>query len=699
MHLRIALCFFFLSTAVFAGKLEKGFQALDIYNYFEAKNLFEKALKKEVVGASYGLSLIYFRSDNPFYNLDSARNKIVTACDLYPSLPVKKKIYYNSLKIDSLTLYEYREIVGNELFIRAKLNHTVKGYEKFLADNFWSKNVDSVIYLRDHLAFQEATATNTSLAFASFLNSYPNSVLKDDAQAALDRLTYLERTQTNNFIDYVSFVKDFPTSPYRSDSEDQIFEIYTKTNSLESYKNFIATYPENRNVLLAWKKMFSTYLQDDYSIASIQAFQAEFKDYPFQDEIEEQLNQMNNQLYPIKVRNKWGYINAKGDTYIKPMYDMAEQFYEGLAIVGIDGKYGFINKMGELIIDAIFEDAYQINEGHAVVQINEKWGLINRNGEFVIAPAYEDLGNLSEGKCYFLEGDLYGYFDRKGIVRLKPKYTNANNFSNNRAVVSSQGFYGLIDEFGTTYIPYKFERLVKFNEDVYAGQFDGLWGLIKENGDTIVPFIYDYIGEISNNRAIVEKDDMFNFINAQGKVVLVEWIDVYPEYRQLAKFSNNYARIEYDDGENLIDVNGKKLYAANKEEIGVYGDLIAFRKGEKWGYVNKSGTLVIPMNFTSAESFNGKLAKAGGAPLVGIINTKGEYVIDPFFESIEFFNDTLLITKSRGDYGILLTNGDTLLNFHYLSIVPYSKEVLKLQTKEAVFYYQVQQNKFIRKEE
>lgn len=61
-----------LAPAAFAGRIERGFEALRIYNYFKAKQLFEKSLKKAPAGASYGLSIIYYRTDNPFSNIDSA---------------------------------------------------------------------------------------------------------------------------------------------------------------------------------------------------------------------------------------------------------------------------------------------------------------------------------------------------------------------------------------------------------------------------------------------------------------------------------------------------------------------------------------------------------------------------------------------------------------------------------------------------
>ncbi len=689
----------FFSLNLFAGKIEKGFQSLDIYNYFDAKRIFEKALKRDNVAASYGLSIIYLRTDNPFYNLDSAHNCIVRATENYANVKPKKKIKYTKWGADSLGMFEQRELVSNALFSVAKINHTVPVYQQFLDKNPWSKHVDSAVYYRDELAYELAEQTNTAEAFGVFMYDYPNSERSADALASYDRLNYQENTESDNYIDYVRFLVSYPDSPYRSDAEDQIYRIATKTGSLESYKGFIKDHPENRNVPLAWKKMFSTHLQQDYSTNSIQAFLNEFQDYPFKDELMAQLNSVERVLYPIKVRNKWGYIDENEEIYIVPEYEVAEEFYEGLAIVQLEGKYGFVDKTGELVIDAIFDDAYEMSEGHAVVEVDEKWGLINRTGEFVINPSYDDLGNLNEGLCYFSEGDEYGYFDLKGIVRLKLQYSDANDFKNGKAIVSKKDNYGLIDVFGTTSIPFKYTRLKTYSSGVYLAKFGENWGLLSEEEDTILAFDYNFIGKMHNNRAIVEKDGVFNYIDTNGKLILTEWVETYPEYRQLAVFQNAYAKIEYEKGCNLIDTNGRQLFGRNQQNLGDYGTYIAIQKGDKWGYLNKHGRLVIGYNFTAASSFNGKLAKAGGAPLVGIINKKGEYVVGPFFERLEPFNDTVLIAKSRGNYGLLATNGDTLLNFSYISVEPFTNEVVQLETREEIYYYHLKKKKFIRKEE
>ncbi|MBI3135055.1 MAG: WG repeat-containing protein [Bacteroidetes bacterium] len=702
MH-RIALILCLLAAmpaSTFAGKIKKGYQALEMYNYFEAKRLFEKSLKKQPVPASYGLSIIYFRTDNPFHNIDSAYNFVVKAHSAYTQLDDKQKLQCALYGINPSSLDYHRELISGQLFRRAVETGSVAGFDAFIQKNYWSTRIDSAVFMRDSLAFDLAEKNGTSSDYAGFMENYPTSVYADQARARFDQKLYLESTASNTLISYLEFVKKYPENPYRTDAEDRIFEIYTQTGTVQSYEKFIQDSPSNHNVDIAWRKLYNAHVQSNsYSENSLVEFTNTFPEYPFMKELEHEMELANAVFYPVKAGEFWGFIDENANEVIPFIYEEAEAFKEGLALVKTNGKYGYINKAGKLLIQPIYDDALAFNEGHAVVEYRGKLGMINRNGEFIISPRYEDLGNLNNGLAYFLLDSLYGYFDSKGIQRIPPKFTEAFDYMDGKAIVSQNHYYGLIDAFGTTFIPMKYEELRKYRGDVYLALFNGHWGLITVKGDTLLPFAYDYIGETTCNRAIVEKDNQFNYITPKGALVLTTWLPVYAEYRQLAQFKNGYAKIEFEGKYNLVDTTGKKLFAQPKENLGDYSSLIAVSKAGKWGYLNAAGAQVIPYNFTLANSFNGNYAIAGSDPFYGLINKAGQYVIQPFYEELTYLNDTLLIAKSLGNFGVLNQQGDTLLNFVYLKIEPISDTVVKIEQGTAVFYYDLRHNKILRKEE
>src|SRR5215475_737610 len=81
-------------------------------------------------------------------------------------------------------------------------------------------------------------------------------------------------------------------------------------------------------------------------------------------------------LFPILLNKKWGYINADGDVVIKPQFDGAGEFKEGLAVASLDGRRGFIDGTGQFVIrtKASINLAGSFSEGVAPVIENGKWG-------------------------------------------------------------------------------------------------------------------------------------------------------------------------------------------------------------------------------------------------------------------------------------------------------------------------------------
>src|SRR5690554_213476 len=172
---RIGLLIIFLLSisSSYAGGIDKGFKSLKIANYFDAKQRFEKKLKKEAGIANYGLAIIYGRSDNPFHNYDNAYSCIFQADQLYYQLSEKKKTKYRAYgytreQIDSLkTLLAsnyYKDVILKE--------KTEIAFHRFTVLYPWADEYDIAISLRDSIAFQTASEVNTSFAFLHFCDKY-----------------------------------------------------------------------------------------------------------------------------------------------------------------------------------------------------------------------------------------------------------------------------------------------------------------------------------------------------------------------------------------------------------------------------------------------------------------------------------------------------------------------------------------------
>jgi len=102
-----------------------------------------------------------------------------------------------------------------------------------------------------------------------------------------------------------------------------------------------------------------------------------------------------------KKGNKYGFADEKGKIVIPFKYLYAEEFSDGLALVGKKKSgYGFINEEGIEIIPCQYDQAKSFSEGLAAVfkateqfgnMMIGRWGFINTEGTLVIPHQYKNV--------------------------------------------------------------------------------------------------------------------------------------------------------------------------------------------------------------------------------------------------------------------------------------------------------------------
>lgn len=124
----------------------------------------------------------------------------------------------------------------------------------------------------------------------------------------------------------------------------------------------------------------------------------------------------------------------------------------------------------------------------------------------------------------------------------------------------------------------------------------------------------------------------------------------------------------------LIDREGTILIEPEVDVDTIYfpsHGLCQVEKNGKFGYINMSGELVIPIKYKKADPFseNGLAFVVGETGLGGYINADDEYVIDPIYESGSTFKFGFAAVSKNGEYIYIYKNGNKAINnsFKYAS--------------------------------
>lgn len=168
-------------------------------------------------------------------------------------------------------------------------------------------------------------------------------------------------------------------------------------------------------------------------------------------------------FFSVVVRERLRFVNKDGEVVINPNengYEIYGGFHDGLALVKKDGKYGYINTKGKLVIDAVYDYAEDFSEGRAIVGNSGygasgdhvQYGVIDKNGKTIVKLKYDAIGNFSEGMAWVEKDGKYGYVNKNGKVVVKVKYDSASDFSDSMGKVGKNGKYGYVNKKGTVVI-------------------------------------------------------------------------------------------------------------------------------------------------------------------------------------------------------------------------------------------------------
>jgi len=217
-------------------------------------------------------------------------------------------------------------------------------------------------------------------------------------------------------------------------------------------------------------------------------------------------------LFMIIYDGKCGYVNSSLQEIVKPKYNWASSFSEGLAAVKINDKWGYINTEGQEVIALQYDWAGDFSEGLAAVSINDKYGYINTEGQEVIALQYDWAGDFSEGLAVVNIDDKWGYINTEGQEAIALQYDWAGDFSEGLAAVYKNGKWGYIDREGREVLALRYDYANSFSEGLAAVCKDYKWGYINTEGREVVEPQYDYAETFYGGRAIVRLGDKWGVV-------------------------------------------------------------------------------------------------------------------------------------------------------------------------------------------
>lgn len=232
---------------------------------------------------------------------------------------------------------------------------------------------------------------------------------------------------------------------------------------------------------------------------------------------------------------------------------------------------------------------------------SQKLGFINELGQEVIPTIYSNKSSgFSEERTPVQVGGNWGHIDSSGRTITPFKYQKTYDFREGYAAVVENSKFGFVDTTGKLVIPVRFEGAYRFSEGLAPVMLNGRWGYINYSGNIVISASQEsFPGEFQNGIARVGQPPFtpFGAINRQGQLVLAK-----KYYQQWCRSKDPF----FSEG----------LEPVKLQEQGQYG------------FINRSGDVVIPPQYDQADAFSEGLARVSFGSSHGYIDKTGKLLID-----------------------------------------------------------------------
>ena len=229
----------------------------------------------------------------------------------------------------------------------------------------------------------------------------------------------------------------------------------------------------------------------------------------------------------------------------------------------------------------------------------------------------------------------WGYLDKTGKLAIPLKFTHAEDFSEGLAAVTDGDRGGFIDRTGTFVFDVPLDVTLGFREGVVGVQLRGTITYFDRTGKKL-PIATEYgpkSNSFSEGLVPIETKGKWGFVDRAGKLV------VAPQFEDAGDFSEGLAPVK----------------VKSEETTWCPPDPSGSRSGftMKWGYIDKTGKLVIAAQFESAAPFSEGLAVIHNCEQAFFIDKTGKTVISGNFRDASSFSGGLARIETMTRSGLL----------------------------------------------
>lgn len=705
MFLRVVLICCALSGMAWCQRIDiaAGFKALEEKNFGIARSVFYHELSSCPSVATYGLFRLYSESMD-CYSMDSAWYYLHQSFRYFETdsarFKPKKLNRFEALGWKRSNLWAGYQSLAKLKFEVLSTTNNLQELTKFIETNPLFVDRKKAERLRDSLGIRYCD-NRDYFCWLGLLKRSPESDFREDILYSLDAISFEEWVVDNTELELATFVKYHPNSRFVIAAQDELYRIFLQTQDTMAFKRFLLHYPLNRNKDKIWKAYFHASI-GNYDPVRMTCFLALHPDYPFKDQVLQELNWYGKSLFPFANRDDlFGFMDEEGRLVVPVGFEEVNDFHEGLAAVMKNARYGVINTNGEVAVEFVFDLISDFQSGRAIVKVGNKYGVIDRNGKSVIPVVYDDLQFVFTDFILFQEDGLFGVMNLEGLKVLSAKFLEFLPLGDQYALVEDERGKGVLHASLEQLIPCHFDGIQTFKEGFIVQKL-GKVGVVDYYGLPVVPCIYDEIIPTVFSYLTVRKDKKIFHIGTKDWRVATLPVDVFDGWKNLAAYNGSNFMMQRKGLNFWVDSAGKLSKAPKLPVIEFVAQTLVGNSSnsENLGIFDRKGNALTSLDFQDIQLLENGCMKVVKEGKVGLYDANGIQLLEPVYDELVYWPQVnLYLTEIKGKQGVVDALGKVLLENKYTSVKQYSQQYLALNLESQFLYFNFITGKIVKRSE
>ena len=357
---------------------------------------------------------------------------------------------------------------------------------------------------------------------------------------------------------------------------------------------------------------------------------------------------------------RYGYVDINGNVLLEPEYTEVSRIINIkdndniYLIVAQNGQYGMFKNQEQIIGNEYQSISYNSESNTLTLEKTRRYGMATLDGEVVIPVEFAQVD--STGKYIYttdVDGNVKVYQEDGNPAEIDSNVyiLETENENYQIKIDNSQGsVYSILNKNGEqitaqnySYINYLYDNY--FIVSVTGGKV----GVINDKEEPIIEIQYDSIEKVEGTDYIITRLSE----NSSTQLYDKNFKELCEMTNAIVQTEENYVKVYNDTETKYFDLEGNEK---QNTEILTNNQIYAKSQDGKWGFVDKSGNVVVDYIYdkvTDLNSYGYAGIKLDGK--WGVVNSNGEVIVEPTYTlntptEPEFIKDYYKVEYGYGEF-------------------------------------------------